>query len=85
MSGGPAAVQHGAVNVSAAERSLSLVGGAALAVFGVTRGTGLGMGLAVAGAAMIFRGLTGHCELYHALGMNTAQHDPSEEVAYRVG
>src|SRR3712207_3690322 len=59
-------------NVGDAERWVSVVGGAALAVYGLDRhdlGGGL---LAVLGAELIRRGATGHCLLYEALNVSTA-------------
>src|SRR3712207_5739758 len=59
-------------NVGEAERWVSVVGGAALAVYGLDRhdlGGGL---LAVLGAELIRRGATGHCLVYEALNVSTA-------------
>lgn len=61
-----------ATNVGEAERWLSLAGGAALALYGLNRGTFGGLGLAAAGAALAQRGMTGHCMMYEAAGINTA-------------
>jgi uncharacterized membrane protein len=59
-------------NVSDAERWASVLGGAALAVYGLDR-RDLGGGLlAVLGAELIRRGATGHCLLYEALNVSTA-------------
>jgi len=59
-------------NVSDAERWISVVGGAALAVYGLDR-RDLGGGLlAVLGAELIRRGATGHCLVYDALNVSTA-------------
>jgi uncharacterized membrane protein len=63
----------GRVNVGPTERALSSVGGALLAGLGAGRGGLLGLALAAAGAAMIYRGQTGHCSLYAATGINTAK------------
>lgn len=61
-----------ATNVGQGERILSTVLGAALVVNGVVRPSLWHTFLAFAGAALAQRGLTGHCSLYSALGMNTA-------------
>ncbi len=72
-----------AVNVGDAERWLSLIGGGALAAYGLTRGSLTGLALAAAGGALAYRGASGHCPLYGALGLNSARagHGPSTSVA----
>jgi uncharacterized membrane protein len=59
------------VNVGPNERAMSSVGGAVLAGLGVEKGGLCGLALAALGAALIYRGQTGHCSLYSATGMNT--------------
>ncbi len=61
-----------AVNVSEVERMASAVGGAALAVYGLTRGTLGGLALAAVGGSLVYRGISGHCALFESLGINTA-------------
>jgi uncharacterized membrane protein len=61
------------VNVGAGERTASSVGGALLAGFGLARGGLFGLALAAVGGALVYRGSTGHCLAYAALGMNTAR------------
>jgi uncharacterized membrane protein len=47
----------------------------------LTRGTVGGLGLAGLGGALLYRGLTGHCDFYCALGVSTAdQHGPMTSV-----
>jgi uncharacterized membrane protein len=60
------------VNVGSAERWLSLIGGGALAGFGLSRRSLPGAALAVLGGSLIYRGLTGHCSMYSALGIHTS-------------
>ncbi len=68
------------VNVGKGERLASLVGGAGLAVLGA-RQKGLGGALlGLAGAALVHRGATGHCFVYDALEMDTAQGTPERGV-----
>jgi len=64
-----------ATNISDTERWLSVVGGGALALFGLTRGTLGGLALALGGGVLLHRGLSGHCMVYHNLGLNTANQD----------
>ncbi len=63
----------GQVNVGNTERALSSAGGALLAGWGLARGGLGGLALAALGGSLIFRGATGHCSCYAALGVNTAK------------
>jgi uncharacterized membrane protein len=58
--------------VAGAERLLSLAGGGLLAAYGLSRGTTPGLLLGAAGAALAYRGFTGHCHVYQALGIDTS-------------
>lgn len=49
------------VNISQQERALSLAGGAALVLYGVTRKSWGGIVPALLGGGLIFRGASGHC------------------------
>jgi uncharacterized membrane protein len=64
------------VNVGEYERYASAIGGGALALFGLTqgirRGSWGGFALALIGGSLIYRGTTGHCNVYEAAGINTA-------------
>jgi hypothetical protein len=67
---------HSEINVGELERQFSLIGGTVLAVCGLMRGSLSGLALATLGGALIWRGHTGHCEMYHALGHSCAEvHD----------
>jgi uncharacterized membrane protein len=62
----------GQANVSERERWISVIGGGALAAYGLKRG-GLGGAVLLAlGGGLVYRGFIGHCPAYGALGMNTA-------------
>jgi len=65
-------------NVSDPERWLSVIAGSALAAFGLTRRSIGGFALAAAGGALVWRGATGHCDIYHALGISTAGDDADD-------
>lgn len=72
-----------AVNVSESERWASVIFGGMLALFGVQRRSFGGALLAASGASLIYRGVTGHCATYEALGVDTASHRgwaPADEV-----
>jgi uncharacterized membrane protein len=60
------------VNVGRMERWLSMVAGGALAAYGFKRRSRPGGAAALAGAALLYRGATGHCNVYGALGINRA-------------
>lgn len=60
-------------NISETERMASSVGGAVLALSGLRRGGASGLALIGLGAALVHRGVTGHCKVYDALGMNTSE------------
>jgi uncharacterized membrane protein len=60
------------VNVGDNGRSLSALGGGALLTAGLLRGGCPGLALLWTGAALLLRGLTGHCVVNEALGRNTA-------------
>jgi uncharacterized membrane protein len=71
-------------NVGETERWASAIGGGALAVYGVSRllsgGSLSGAVLALVGGSLIYRGATGHCNLYEAAGINTAGSGTSNPV-----
>ncbi len=73
--------QHSAINVGSGERTTSVVAGSILALLGLSRGSLPGLLVAGVGGAMVYRGVTGHCGLYAALGRNTAEHDAYETQA----
>lgn len=81
------------VNVSKPERWASAVGGALLAAYGVNRGVNndfddggwAGWALALVGAAFVYRGATGHCHMYGALGVNTATPGDAASVQHGAG
>jgi uncharacterized membrane protein len=62
---------RGRVNVHEAERLASAIGGGVLVAYGLLRRTLPGLSLAALGAALVYRGATGHCSVYQALGANT--------------
>lgn len=72
-------------NVSEPERVISGVGGGALAAYGLSRGDWLGVGLIGIGALLLQRGVRGHCEVYDALGVNTAEKENMTSVKASSG
>jgi uncharacterized membrane protein len=60
------------VNVGDSERALSALGGGALLAAGLVRGGCGGLAMIWSGAALLLRGVTGHCTVNEAIGRNTA-------------
>ena len=64
------------VNVGEKERKASMMGGAALALSGLRSMTKKnylpGLAMMAAGGMFLYRGKTGHCDLYEAMGVDTA-------------
>lgn len=71
------------VNVSSVERWIVGLGGGTLAAYGLTRRSPGGLLLTALGAAMLHHGVTGHCDLYHVLGYNTAEKKETQEPIAR--
>jgi uncharacterized membrane protein len=73
------------VNVGEAERVLSALGGGALAIYGLTRGTLSGLLLSALGGGLLYRGATGSCSMYRALGISTARPEPGLGASIPAG
>jgi uncharacterized membrane protein len=89
---GPRAVAHRnrvkpsrIVNVSLPGRIASALGGGAVAVYGLTRGTLKGLGLSLVGGALVYRGVTGHCSVLDWLGIRTASHPEGPVASVAAG
>ena len=77
-----------AVNLAATERTISVFGGAALAVWGIRRKSAVGIAMAAVGGDLVRRGITGRSYLYEALGVRTAplgQGADTTSVPYELG
>jgi uncharacterized membrane protein len=68
------------VNVGMSERWGSVIGGAALAACGLKRRSLGGTALALLGGGLLYRGMTGYCQLYRALGISTARDSGATQV-----
>lgn len=77
--------ESGYNNVSHRERWFSVISGAALAAYGLTRRSVSGLLLAVGGGALVWRGATGHCMTYQLLGISTAEGPQSDHVSVPYG
>lgn len=58
-------------NVGQLERAISIVAGGALAAAGLRKRGAVGVALALVGAELTRRGITGHCLVYDALGVGS--------------
>lgn len=74
-----------AQNVGSQERVISAIAGTALAMRGLAVGRAGGLLLGGIGAALIYRGLTGNCQLYQMLGLNSAKHPAATAVPAQQG
>jgi hypothetical protein len=61
-----------AINVGDTERTISTLAGGFVLLYGLTRLPLSTVVAAVAGGALLYRGLTGHCSVYQALDRSTA-------------
>jgi uncharacterized membrane protein len=59
-------------NVSQSERWISAIGGGALVLYGLKRRSISSIPFFLVGGSLIYRGTTGHCSVYNALGVSTA-------------
>ena len=73
------------VNVGKVERQLSLAAGIGSVVLGVARRDLPGLLLAALGAGLLYRGASGHCSVYDALGVDSrTEHDTNDEQAQAI-
>lgn len=72
-------------NISDGERLLSALGGSALVLAGLGRGKLSGLLMTLGGGALLYRGLTGYCRCYAALGIGQSERSPGAAVAAEEG
>jgi uncharacterized membrane protein len=70
------------VNVGQLERWISLLGGGALAVYALRRSL-WGLILIGSGAALVYRGFTGHCAVYEAMSIHTSNRETDPKATLR--
>jgi uncharacterized membrane protein len=80
-----ALVHENKTNLSNPERWFSVVAGAAVAAYGLTRRSISGLVLAGLGGSLVYRGATGHCPMYGALGISTAGETQGDNVSVPYG
>src|SRR5689334_588667 len=75
------------INVGGIERQASLLTGTGLVLVGLSRRSIPGLAFAALGGMLAYRGMSGHCAAYEALGINTANGDkhPSPEKFFNRG
>lgn len=66
-------------NVGAIERLFSSLIGSVMLIRGLSRQSVPGLAVAATGAALLYRGATGHCTVYASLGLDT-NHDTMTTV-----
>ncbi|HYC88812.1 MAG TPA: SRPBCC family protein [Thermoanaerobaculia bacterium] len=66
---------HQEKNVNDPERWVSVIAGSALAVYGLKMRSIPGMVLAALGGSLVWRGATGHCMVYEAMGITSVPED----------
>lgn len=72
-------------NVAVPERVISAVGGGALALYGLSRGRWSGIGMALLGSGLVYRGVSGQCQVYQTLGVSTAGTPDNVSVSSNTG
>jgi len=77
-------IGQGEANVGDKDRLVSLIGGGALTLFGLSRRSVSGLALAAAGGALIYRGVTRRDPIYERLKISTASKTraPNSSVAH---
>jgi uncharacterized membrane protein len=75
----------GMQNVGNMERVLSAAAGLGLAAAGLKRGRASGLLLTALGTGLVWRGISGRCQCYAALGINTADRNPAIGVPAQEG
>lgn len=58
------------MNMSETERMVSIVGGTALALYGLSRLSPTSLVLLAGGLYAVYRGSTGHCHVYESAGID---------------
>ena len=77
----PRGIGGRSVNVGRIGRLLSMAAGGALAAYGIKRRDRRGGAAAIAGAALLYRGTTGHCDVKQALGIGGMREKGTGRIA----
>jgi uncharacterized membrane protein len=76
---------HPVQNVGQVERWGSMLGGAVLLWSGLRTGRLNGLIMAAMGGSLLYRGFTGHCSAYEALGIDSTEHPEATAVPAQQG
>jgi uncharacterized membrane protein len=82
-----AASSHASVNVRSSERIVSTLAGGLAVGWGLSKQGPAGKLIAALGSALVYRGVSGHCHVYQALGVDSehgTQHAPKIDVLRSV-
>jgi uncharacterized membrane protein len=77
-------ITHETKNVGEPERWISVVAGSALAAYGLKMRSLGGLVLSAVGGALVWRGATGHCMVYEAMGITSAD-ESADNVSVPYG
>jgi uncharacterized membrane protein len=72
-------------NVGEPERWLSVIAGSAITAYGLKMRSIPGLVLAGVGGALVWRGATGHCNVYESMGISSAAEDDGRQVSVPYG
>lgn len=72
-------------NVGGQERILCIAAGSALALLGISRRSVPGIILGALGGGLIYRGATGHCSVYQAIGVDSTHRPARPEDFFERG
>jgi uncharacterized membrane protein len=72
-------------NVSDPERWVSVIIGSALAAYGLKKRNAGGLIIGAIGGALLYRGASGHCDLYGVFGVSTAEERNDDNVSVPYG
>ena len=72
-------------NVGQVEQLASMLVGGGLLAYGIAPGARFRLISLLAGASLIYRGASGHCELYQRLGVDTAKSEKQTGVSAKSG
>ena len=72
-------------NVGEPERWLSVIAGSAIAAYGLKMRSIPGLVVAGVGGVLVWRGATGHCPVFEAMGLSSVKDDDARQVSVPYG
>lgn len=67
-------------NVAESERWISVLSGGVLSLYSLTQPLPARLGYLLAGSYLLYRGLTGYCPAYRAIGISTVSPKPGDQL-----